>query len=159
MIRRLGFFLSSLLGKKTDGTRQMDRLDDASTDAVQHHSCGLKEENLNLLFCFCSLNWREKEVNAAHLPENKWRIKEKEREKETLDRTNNVGLISLWYSLYFALRMFLFCTYMYKFASVKLYGMNAEIIHTDIAPEFTVAVAIKDEILTLTIFSNHLTCK
>lgn len=37
MIRKLGFFLSSLLGKKTDGTRQMDRLDDASTDAVQHH--------------------------------------------------------------------------------------------------------------------------
>lgn len=76
----------------------MDRLDDASTDTVQHHSCGLKEENLNLLFCFC-------EVNAVHLPEKKWRIKEKEREKETLDSTNHVGLISLWCSaiLYFPL--------------------------------------------------------
>lgn len=36
MIRKLGFFLLSLLGKKTDGTRQTDGLDDASTDFVQH---------------------------------------------------------------------------------------------------------------------------
>lgn len=37
MIRKLGFFLLSLLGKKTDGRRQTDGLDDASTDFVQHH--------------------------------------------------------------------------------------------------------------------------
>lgn len=37
MIRKLGFFLLSLLGKKTDGTRQTNGLeDDASTDFVQH---------------------------------------------------------------------------------------------------------------------------
>jgi len=37
--------------------------------------------------------------------------------------------------------------------------MKAEIIHTDIAPEYTVVVAMKDENLTLTILSNLFNCK
>lgn len=89
--------------------------------------------------------------------------RERKREKETLDRTNNVGLISLWYSLFFTitLQMFLFFLYLifFNLLQLNIYCMKAEIIHTDIAPEFTVAVAIKDENLTLTIFSNQLTCK
>ena len=40
--------------KKTDGTRQTDGLDDASTDFVQHRFCGLKEGNLNI-FCVFQL--------------------------------------------------------------------------------------------------------
>lgn len=61
MIRKLGFFLLSPLGKKTDGMRQTDRLDDASTDFVHFRFCGLKEGNLNI---FCFVNWRETEVKA-----------------------------------------------------------------------------------------------
>lgn len=37
--------------------------------------------------------------------------------------------------------------------------MRTGITHSDIAPKFTVAVAVKNEDLTLTICCNQLTCK
>lgn len=113
---------------------------------------------------FCFFNWREKEVRAEETSSGKQaeNRRERKREKETLDRTNNVGLISLWYSLFFTITLQMFPFFVLKFLNLlqlNSYCMKAEIIHTDIAPEFTVAVAIRDENLTLTIFSNQLTCK
>lgn len=108
--------------------------------------CGLKEGNLNI---FCFFNWREKEVKAEKTSswkqvENK---RERNREKETLDRTNNVGLISLWYLLFFTitLQVFLFLLKFLNLLQLNFYCMKAEIIHADIAPEFTAAVAIRDD--------------
>lgn len=46
---------------------------------------------------------------------NKWRIRERIREKETLDRTNNVGLISLCYSLFFTITFQMFLFYLFFF--------------------------------------------
>lgn len=83
---------------------------------------------------------------------------ERKREKETLDRTNNVGLIRFWYSLFFTITLQMFICFVLVLLQLNLL-MDAGIIHADIAPKFTVAVAVKDEDLTLTIFSNQLTCK
>lgn len=63
MIRKLGFFLLSLLGKKTDGTRQTGGLDDASTDFVQHRILWPERGKLEYFFAF-SIGEREKEVEA-----------------------------------------------------------------------------------------------
>ena len=84
-----------------------------------------KRETWIIFFAFWIGRERRRLRQRRHLPENNVENKgERTREKETLDRTNNVGLISLWYSLFstITLQMFLFfCTYIFKnFASVKL---------------------------------------
>lgn len=65
-------------------------------------------------------------------------------------------------SLVLAIFHYNFIFFVLKFLNLLqlyIYCMKAEIIRTDIAPEFTVAVAIKDKNFTLPIFSNQLTCK
>lgn len=163
MIRKLGFFLLSLLGKKTDGTRQTGGLDDASTDFVQHRFLWPERGKLEYFLLFQLEGERRRLRQRRHLPENKRKIKEKERERKRDSGQNQ----QCWVDKSLVLAVFHYHSsnvpfFVLKFLNLlqlSFYCMKAGIIHTDIAPEFTVAVAIKDENLTLTIFSNQLTCK
>lgn len=81
-----------------------------------------------------------------HVPEDKWRIKERERDSgQNQHCWVDKSLVLAIFHYHFSNVSF-FCTYIFfNFASVKLLWYESR-NHTDIAPEFTVAVAIRDEI-------------
>lgn len=83
MIRKLRFFLLSLLGKKTDGKTQTDGLDDASTDFVQHRDLWPERGKLEYFLLFQLEREGGKGRDNVFL-KNKWRVKEKEREIKRL---------------------------------------------------------------------------
>lgn len=113
MIRKLGFFLLSLLGKKTDGTRETGGLDGASTDFVQQRF--LWPERGKLEYFFFLLFQLEREGGKGREDIFLKTSGERKREKETLDRTNSVGLISLWYSLFFTITLQMFICFVLTF--------------------------------------------
>lgn len=165
MIRKQGFFLLSLLGKKTDGVRhgeerQTDGLDDASTHFVQQRFCGLKEGNLNIFFALW-IGERRRLRQRRHLPEkNKWRIRERKRERDSgqnqqcwVDKSLVLAIFH-----YHSSNISLFF-YFLKFASVKLLWYESRNHTYRHSTWIHCCCSNKRWNLTLTIFSNQLTCK
>lgn len=78
---------------------------------------------------FIFFHWRQ-EDKAERTPSRSGEKYEKERERETLDRTSNIGLMRLVLAIFnITLQMFLFCTYFVAMLQLHLYCMKAEIIH------------------------------